>query len=219
MPDLHVDSVRKSFGTRQLLTDIFLSCRPGDVIALLGRNGSGKSTLLQIIFGSMRPDNMFVRVDDRIVTTLRHHDKQIAYLPQHCFLPGHLKISRIIKVFCSASNIENVSAHPHVKPFLNRKPGQLSGGEKRLIEIILIVNSGATYILVDEPFNAIEPIQKEVVKEIIRTHAPTKGFVITDHDYKNVLDVATSVMLLHNGGTRLITTTEDLVRWGYLHGL
>ena len=216
MGELYIDSVCKTFGTRQVLTDIFISCRPGEIIGLLGRNGSGKSTLLQIIFGSLSAEYRYVTVDGKIVPGPRQTNEQIAYLPQHNFLPGHLRIGRIIKLFCDVHNRDAVESHPNVQPFLELKPNQLSGGERRLIEIMLIVNSGSTYILLDEPLNAIEPIHKEVVKQIIQEHAFAKGFIITDHDYKNVLSLATKTILLVDGCTREIKTAEELVRFDYL---
>jgi ABC-type multidrug transport system ATPase subunit len=58
---MQVDSVMKAFGTKQVLTDVFLTCDQGEIIGLLGRNGSGKSTLLKIIFGSLAADQKFVK--------------------------------------------------------------------------------------------------------------------------------------------------------------
>ena len=102
MNGLHVDSVAKSFGMKVVLSDVYLSCEKGEIVALLGRNGSGKSTLLKIIFGSLRPDNKFVRVENKLIRNIFDNRGLINYLPQHKFLPENLKAATIINLFCNS---------------------------------------------------------------------------------------------------------------------
>ena len=90
MSVLYVDSVAKDFGLRQVLSDIFIICKQGDIIGLLGRNGSGKSTLLKIIFGALKADHKFVKVNDKQVKSLYDNRNLIQYLPQDSFLPTHI---------------------------------------------------------------------------------------------------------------------------------
>ena len=216
MNGLYVDSVTKSFGIRQVLTDIFLSCEVGEIIGLLGRNGAGKSTLLKIIFGSMQPDFKFIRIGDKRINGLYDNRNLINYLPQHSFLPNHLIISQIIKLFCDKSNADLIAANELISPLIHKKARQLSGGEKRLVEIFLIIYSNATYILIDEPFNGIAPIYKELIKNMIREQSKNKGFIITDHDYRNILDISTRIVLIHDGGTKEIKNKVELGFWGYI---
>jgi ABC-type lipopolysaccharide export system ATPase subunit len=70
--------------------------------------------------------------------------------------------------------------------------------------------------LIDEPFNGIAPIYKEVIKEMIREQSKNKGFIITDHDYRNILDLSTRIVLIHDGGTKEIKNKEELEFWGYI---
>ncbi|HOZ14521.1 MAG TPA: ATP-binding cassette domain-containing protein [Tenuifilaceae bacterium] len=216
MTGLHVDSVIKSFDTRQVLTDIFISCDKGDIIGLLGRNGSGKSTLLKIIFGSLQAERKFVKVEGKIVSGTFNNHKFINYLPQHNFLPDHISVNRIIDVFCCKSSVLLIKKHYLIDPFLKRRYRELSGGEKRILEIFLIIYSNSKYTLIDEPFNGIAPVYKDEIKRIITEQSRYKGFIITDHDYRNVLDVATRIILMHDGGTKEVKSKEDLVNWGYI---
>ena len=216
MRELHVDSVRKSFGNIQVLSDIYFSCRPGEIIGLLGRNGCGKSTLLTIILGSLSADNKFVRVNGTIVTTLSETKKKIRYLPQNSFLPSHLKIKRIIDLFCEPHVTNLLENNQHVRPFLHRKSNELSGGERRIIEILLILHSTAEYILIDEPFSGVEPLYEEEIKKTIQQHSKDKGFVITDHNYRSVVAIATKIMLLQEGSLKEIKSTDELVEGDYL---
>ena len=216
MNNLHIDSVIKSFGTRQVLTDIYLSCTKGEIIGLLGRNGSGKSTLLKIIFGSLSADAKFIRIGNQLINGLYDNRKLVNYLPQHSCMPNHLKVSTIISLFCDKRNSSLIISNEHIRPLLNKRSKQLSGGEKRLVEIFMLIHSDAKYILIDEPFNGIDPLIKEEIKSLIRTHSATKGFIVTDHDYHNIIDIATRILLLHDGGTKPISKKEDLKYYGYV---
>lgn len=216
MSGLHVDSVIKSFDNRQVLTDIFIACERGDIIGLLGRNGTGKSTLLKIVFGTLRAERKFVKVDGKIVNGIFDNRKRVNYLPQHNFLPSHVNIQRIIEVFCSNANAIFVAKHHLIEPMLKLKYRELSGGEKRILEIFLIVYSDSKYTLIDEPFNGVAPVYKDQIKRIILEQSKHKGFIITDHDYSNVLDVASRIIIMHDGGTREVRCKEDLKYWGYI---
>jgi len=213
---LHVDSVLKSFGTKQILTDIFISCQTGMITGLLGRNGTGKSTLLQIIFGTMTADRKFVKINDTVIKSTFDRRKYLKYLPQKSFLPEHISIKTAIRLFCDQINSNLVENHDFIKPLLNRKSRQLSGGERRLVEVFLIVFSDALFVLLDEPFNGIAPLYRTEIKRVIKEQANRKGFIITDHDYRNILDLSTNIILLHDGGTKVIKNESELVDLGYI---
>ncbi len=215
MNKLHVDSVIKTFGNKQVLTDIFISCVEGEIIGLLGRNGSGKSTLLKIIFGSLIADRKFVKIGDKQLFSLYDNRNLIKYLPQDNFLPGHVTVERAASLFCDKKNYNFVSEHSLIKQLLNKRCNLLSGGERRLVEIFLILHSNAKFILIDEPFNGVAPVYKEEIKNLMREQSKTRGFIITDHDYRNILDVATRIILLYDGGTKEIKHNDDLTYWGY----
>jgi len=213
---MQVDSVMKAFGMKQVLTDVFLTCRQSEILGLLGRNGSGKSTLLKIIFGSLFADQKFVKIEDKIITGIFDNRNLIKYLPQDHFLPHHIKVTTIISLFCDKKNASLIRGKELIKPMLGKKSNQLSGGEKRILEILLIIYSNARYILIDEPFNRIDPIYKENIKTMIKDQSTNKGFIITDHDYRNILDISTRIILIHDGGTKPIRNKKELEYWGYI---
>jgi len=216
MKELHVDSVFKNFGTKQVLTDIYISCNKGEIVGLLGRNGSGKSTLLKIIFCSLKADLKYVKVGNKIINGLFENRNLIKYLPQESFLPNHLKLKTIINLFCNKKNSSLISENLLIKPLLNRKSKELSGGEKRIFEIFLIIYSNAEYILIDEPFNGISPVFKEEIKRLIQEQSKYKGFIVTDHDHRNIMDIATKTILIYDGGTRVLKDKSELEYWGYV---
>lgn len=213
---LHIDSVIKNMGDRQLLTDIYIGVQPGEVVGLLGRNGCGKSTLLQIIFGSAPAERKFVRADGRLIKTVADHKGNMVYLPQQGFIPDPFKVKTAINLYCTRAQAAALKKLPRIAPLVNSRFGNLSGGEKRIVEVLLCLYSRARYVLLDEPFNGVAPVVQEEIMELIKQQLPHKGFIITDHDYENVLHIATQVMLLHNGATKIIKNREMLSQYGYL---
>ncbi|MCO6360804.1 ATP-binding cassette domain-containing protein [Roseivirga pacifica] len=213
---LHVDSVIKGFDTKQVLSDVFISCKKGDIVALMGRNGVGKSTLLRIIFGSISADEKFVRIGDKVLSKAFEKNDLIKYLPQDSFLPNHLKISTIIDLFCKGEKALYVRNHYFIKSIANKKSGELSGGERRLLEILLVVYSDAKYVLIDEPFNGVDPIHKEEIKRLIKSQSVHKGFIVTDHDYRSLLEISTRQILINDGATKEVKGIEELLEGGYL---
>jgi ABC-type lipopolysaccharide export system ATPase subunit len=219
MKKMHVDSVIKSYGDKQVLSDIFLTCEKGEIVGLLGRNGTGKSTLLEIIFGTIKADNKFIQINEKHIKGIFDNQNLIKYLPQKNFLPNHIKIKTIIKLFCDKKNRFIIKNNHLIKQLLNKKSKQLSGGEKRILEIFLIVLSSAEYILLDEPFNGVAPIHREEIKGLIIEQSKSKGFIITDHSYQNILDINTKTVIIHDGATREIKNNEELITYGYIREL
>ncbi|WP_452601411.1 ATP-binding cassette domain-containing protein [Pontimicrobium sp. MEBiC06410] len=216
MTGLHIDSLTKSYNNRMLLSDIFISCKKGEIKGLIGRNGSGKSTLLKIIFGTEKADSKFVRAGGKVIKTVADGRHLINYLPQNNFLPNNVTIASLIKLFLPKTQSSIVLNNEHVKPLLYKRNQDLSGGEKRIIEILLIIHSNAQFILLDEPFNGVSPIIREYIISYINTMKASKGFIITDHDYENVINLADTIVFLNNGFLKPIKDKSELMEFGYI---
>jgi len=212
---LEIDSVTQSFGDRRVLSDIYLKCETGDIIGLLGRNGSGKSTLLKILFGSGKSDHKFIRVDGVIYDKPYKHRGVISYLPQDSFLLSHLSVQQTVELYLPKQS-QSFLTDDLLFKLSGSKIHSLSGGELRYLEIKLLLHLPSKFILMDEPFNGIAPVMVELLKPLIIEHSKTKGIILTDHDYINVLNVATKHCLLHDGCIKQINNREDLIKWQYL---
>ena len=138
----------------------------------------------------------------------------IVYLNQDNFLPKNITVKEVIEYF----NIYNRSFLDDeiLQKIRNTRIRNISGGETRYLEVKLILNLDSDFVLLDEPFNGISPIHIELIKEIIVEKSGTKGIILTDHDYRNVLDVANRNYLLFDGGLKKIGSKGDLAYWGYL---
>lgn len=215
---LEVDSIRKEFGTKQVLTDIAFKCQTGDIIGLLGRNGSGKSTLLKIIFGTLFSDNKFIRINNEIFDQPYKTKNQLTYLYQDNFLPKNITVKQVVEIFSGEIDHKGFLDDEVLSKVTGTKICNLSGGESRYLEVKLMLSIDTLFVLLDEPFNGISPLHIELVKNMIRDKSLKKGIILTDHDYKNVLDVANRYYLLFDGGLKQVKTKQDLIDWGYVPG-
>jgi lipopolysaccharide export system ATP-binding protein len=213
---LEADSIRKSFGDKQVLTDVFISCHTGDITGLLGRNGSGKSTLMKILFGSLNPDQCFIKYNGEQITRPFTRKGLISYLHQDNFLPQNMTVRKVITLFGERLNSKNIEEDQLINNLLKNRIKTLSGGELRYLEVMLILNTESDFILLDEPFNGLSPIQTGLVKDNIKRQSANKGIILTDHDYNNVLEVANKYAVLYDGGYKILKSKEEFIEWGYL---
>jgi len=214
MQELYIDSASHRFGSRLILSSVFLNCKVGEVVGLLGRNGSGKSTLLRIIFGSLNPDHMHLKLNGELIRK-GYLTREIAYLPQDFFIPQRLKVGVALKLYVNRYKSE-LLAMKIIGENLNTPIGELSGGQRRLVECLLVLYSDSTFILMDEPFSQLAPSAIEELHGHIERLKPVKGFVVTDHYYRQILAVSSRIVLLHNGCNYAIGNEEDLILHGYL---
>ena len=210
------DSIRKSFGDKQVLTDIYLSCKTGDIIGLLGRNGSGKSTLLKILYGTLYTDYKHISVNGKYLEQPYIEEGIVSFLYQDNFLPKNLTVKKVIQLFDHKVNDSEFFDDEILSKVYNTKIGNLSGGESRYLEVKLILGLNTQFVFLDEPFNGISPIHIDIIKDMIRHQSFKKGIVLTDHDYRNVLDIANRYMILFDGGIKVLKSKEDFINWGYL---
>jgi lipopolysaccharide export system ATP-binding protein len=211
---LEIDSVSLKFWGRQVLSGCYLHCKSGEVVGLLGRNGSGKSSLLKIIFGSLKADFKHLRINDKIISK-GYLKGQIAYLPQQHFMLPFLKISEIFEAFSPLIK-EQLLAEGLLNTDLSKRLDELSNGQQRFLECLWILSQSAVYILLDEPFSAMAPIQIEFLQKIIIATGQEKAIVLTDHMYRSLLAVSSRVVLLHNNAVYNISSDDDLIRYNYI---
>ncbi len=217
MPSLlEIDSVVKSFGLHDVLTDIYMKCQTGNIIGMLGRNGTGKSTLMKILFGTLQADRKFIRIDGKVYDQPYKAINEICYLPQDSFLPKYMSVEKAIELYLGKQQVASFLEDPILQQLNTSKISHLSGGELRYLEIKLLLHTDCKFILLDEPFNGVSPILVGEIKKLILKMSEFKGIILTDHDYRNVLDVANQFCLIYDGGIKRIDDKQELVRWGYI---
>jgi ABC-type lipopolysaccharide export system ATPase subunit len=210
---LEVDGIQLEFDGRKILSDVYLKCETGTITGLLGRNGSGKSCLMRIIYGTLNCDKS-VRFDTIAQRAAFKSPDLLQYLPQFNFIPKQLSLKRIFKDYeLDYPSFEN--QFPEFQSKLRSSAGSLSGGELRLVELYIIVRSTAQFVLLDEPFTHLNPIQIEKIKEILLEEKANKGLLISDHMYQHVIGMSDSLYILSNGKTHLTNNINEMIRLGY----
>ena len=212
---LLVDSVHLEFDKLQVLQSAFITAQTGRVTAVLGRNGCGKSCLFKCIMGGIKPQNIFVRFNDEPETDYAHIGKRVKYLPQNVFMPNNMTLGEAFDLY-EVDYDGLVAFDNKFHTYQRMTSGQLSGGEVRIAEMYMVLNSEAEFCILDEPFSNVAPKYVEKMQEMIQAHKATKGIIISDHMYESVMHITDDLFLLRDGYTFPIKTLEDLVHHGYI---
>jgi ABC-type multidrug transport system ATPase subunit len=214
---LEIDSIQKNFGHQSIVSDVYLKCETGDIIGILGRNGCGKSTLLKIIFGIVPADFKFVRIDGKVQLKAEALFRDISYLHQDSCIPKSLSVKKAVQLSIPKEELLDFYADEMIHNIRDKKIGHLSGGELRYLEIKLVLRNPSKFVLLDEPYNGLSPLMGEKINQLILDNSARKGIIITDHNYQNVISVATQLTLMKEGKLHYLKDKIELVEKGYLN--
>lgn len=208
------DGILLEFGARRILSSIYFKCETGKITGILGRNGQGKTCLMNIVYGSLNSESKSVRFDDISVFQAFKRPDLLTYLPQFNFIPSSLSLKRIFSDFnLNYKDFENF--FPEFKTKYNSPIKILSGGQRRLMEVYIIIKSKSKFSMLDEPFSHLMPLQIEKVQEILQDEKQKKGFLITDHMFRQVTDICDHLYVLTEGKIHLTKDITDIERFGY----
>ncbi|MGB7842117.1 MAG: ATP-binding cassette domain-containing protein [Salinimicrobium sp.] len=218
MRGLEVKEVRKSFGKKLILNGLSFRCQKGEIIGIFGRNGCGKSTLLKSVMGTLKVGSMEIKIDREVLSPSEVIPSQkIAYLPQEPLLPKGMKVKDVIPLFFpKGEEQDKIFYSEGVGAFDRRMVGKLSAGQRKYLELLLIAHLKHPFMLLDEPFSMVEPYYIQKIKSLLLSLKSRKGMVITDHYYRDVLDIATRSFVIKNGKKLTVENEQDLVIYGYL---
>lgn len=215
---LILDSIFFRVPELSILEGVYLRAETSQITAIIGRNGSGKSTLLKVAAGQIKATAGITIIDGERIhnKSLNKRFLKIGYLPQDSMLPVDITVKRIIKNIPAA---EELADDPLIQRIYHKKVIQLSGGEKRYLEVAILFSFKRKYILLDEPFKGVEPTIIDLIIDKIRDEATKgKGIILTDHMHRYISIVADIGYLIHNkqcydlGGDFI----QELKKMGYL---
>ncbi|MDX1802064.1 MAG: LPS export ABC transporter ATP-binding protein [Marinobacter sp.] len=213
MAVLRASNLAKSYKQRQVVIDVSLEIRSGEIVGLLGPNGAGKTTCFYMIVGLVPADQGRVTINDQDLTPLPMHGrarKGIGYLPQEASVFRKLTVRdnlmAILETRKSLSRaereerLETLLEEFHITHIRDSLGMALSGGERRRVEIARALAIEPAFMLLDEPFAGVDPISVSDIKQIIR-HLRDKGIgvLITDHNVRETLDICQTAYIVSGG--------------------
>ena len=176
---LEIKNLRKSLSGKQIVRDISIKVKKGEIIGLLGPNGAGKSTALYCIMGLLGCDSGDIILNDLNITTLpmwKRAQAGLGYLPQQPSIFRGLSVENNIMAILETTELnldqrvnrlEELLAEFNLTHLRNAMPHQLSGGERRKCECARLLGTNPSYVLFDEPFSALDPISINDIKSEI----------------------------------------------------
>ncbi|NBC01097.1 MAG: ATP-binding cassette domain-containing protein [Bacteroidetes bacterium] len=214
---LNLDTIFYSVPGHTIIQGAHVKVQEGRVCGLFGQNGSGKSTLMRVAAGQIRATSGLTIINGLRLSKRerRARFERIGYLPQKSMLPRDITVQRVIR----AARQQELSEDVVLKKLRSRRIGDLSGGERRYLEVVLVLGLGRQYVLLDEPFSGVEPKIIDQICERIRWAAESGcGVLVTDHYYQYVLSIADDAYLMrHKQCYRLEgNIAEELERVRYI---
>ncbi|MBT4236544.1 MAG: LPS export ABC transporter ATP-binding protein [Marinovum sp.] len=221
---LKIESLRKSYRKRLVISNVSMHLHRGEVVALLGPNGSGKTTCFYSIAGLVTPEGGRVSIDGRDVTRLPMYRRArlgIGYLPQETSIFRGMSVEDNILAVLELSMKDRVRRFERLEELLNefsiehlrRSPAlALSGGQRRRVEIARCLAANPKYLLLDEPFAGVDPIAVAEIRNLVSDLKNRGlGVLITDHNVRETLDIVDRAYILHDGVVLRSGTAQEIV--------
>ncbi|QCB48766.1 LPS export ABC transporter ATP-binding protein [Hydrogenophaga sp. PAMC20947] len=227
---LEVRSLKKAYGSRQVVKNVSLSVGKGEVVGLLGPNGAGKTTSFYMIVGLLRADGGEILLDEQRIEELPIHRRArlgLGYLPQESSIFRKLTVAQNVRAVLELQR--NPAGQPLSEPEIDQRLDELlkdlrvehlrnspapslSGGERRRVEIARALASRPRFILLDEPFAGIDPIAVLEIQHIISfLKSRGIGVLITDHNVRETLGICDHAYIISDGHVLASGTSEEIV--------
>lgn len=213
MTSIQTVNLVKSYRGRPVVNGVSIEVNQGEVIGLLGPNGAGKTTSFYMIVGLIRPTAGHIFLDGQDVTSLPMYKRArlgVGYLPQEPSIFKKLTVEENLRLLLEVvepihprefeTRINELIQDLGLNHIRHSKGFQLSGGEKRRVEIARSLSLNPSFILLDEPFAGVDPIAVADIQAIIRTlKAKNIGIIISDHNVRETLAITDRSYIMHQG--------------------
>ncbi len=213
----------KIYGRRRVVDHVSIDVKRGEVVGLLGPNGAGKTTCFYMIVGMIRPDDGSVTIDNEDLTNLpmyRRARRGIGYLSQEASVFRRLTVednlmavleTLPISVEHRKERLETLLQELNIAHLRKSRGYQLSGGERRRVEITRSLVTSPSFMLLDEPFAGIDPIAVADLQEIVKKlREKGLGILITDHNVRETLSITDRAYIMYEGSIKCSGTADDL---------
>ncbi len=210
-----IQNLHKKFGKNIVLSGVNLDIKEGGIFAVLGPNGSGKTTMIKSILGMVIPNQGTITVLGKNIKKSCNYRNQIDYLPQIANFPSNLKVNELITMIKDlrgkSTNEESLIKMFKLEPFLDKKLGNLSGGTKQKVNIVLAFMFDCPLIILDEPTSGLDPIALIRLKDLIQAEkVKGKTILITSHIMSFVEEISDEIVFLLEGEIYFKGTINEL---------
>ncbi|MSV27636.1 MAG: LPS export ABC transporter ATP-binding protein [Bryobacterales bacterium] len=212
MRKLETREISKTYRSRKVVDDVSVHVEEGEVVGLLGPNGAGKTTSFYMIVGLIPPDSGSILLDNEDITPLPMYQRArrgISYLPQEPSVFRKLTVEENLLAILETLGIGGRERRNRLESLLEKlgldtvrfsKGYMLSGGERRRVEIARSLVINPNFLLLDEPFSGIDPIQVlEIQRIIFDLKRSGIGILVTDHNVRETLAVTDRAYILNSG--------------------
>ena len=212
---IEITNLHKKFGKVEVLDSVSLSIEDKGIFAILGPNGSGKTTLIKSILGMVIPQAGDILINGENVKGKFDYRRNIDYLPQIAQFPENLTVTELIRMIKnhrnkSAKDGELISLFK-LEPFLDKKLGNLSGGTKQKVNLVLTFMFDSPLLILDEPTTGLDPVSLIHLKDLLRNEkAKGKTILITTHIMDFVESMADEIVFLLEGNIYFKGTVDEL---------
>jgi lipopolysaccharide export system ATP-binding protein len=231
---LSIQNINKTIKDKNIIDNISFEVPSGCISGLLGPNGAGKTTTFYIIAGLIKADKGDIFLADKNVSNFAMHKRSrlgIKYLPQEPSIFQNLSVYENLLglaelSFKTKEDIENFITKSidefNLSEILNHKGRQLSGGQRRKVEIARTLAANPKIILLDEPFAGIDPIAIDEIKQVLmKLKNKNIGILITDHNVREALEICDNAIVINNGsiiakGDKKSLIKDEMVKKVYL---
>lgn len=202
---IEITELHKKFGKNQVLKGVDLSIDKQGIFAILGPNGSGKTTLIKSILGMVIPQSGIIQIQGKAIKKQWNYRNEIDYLPQIANFPTNLTVKELIKMIKDLRANDTHKDQELIKlfklePFLNKKLGNLSGGTKQKVNLVLTFMFDSPLIILDEPTTGLDPISLIRLKNLINTEKEKgKTILITSHIMSFVEEISDEIVFILEG--------------------
>ncbi len=221
---LLVENIQKSYAGRRVVDGVSFNVEKGEVVGLLGRNGAGKTTSFDMCLGLVKPEKGTITLDGHNISKMAIHDRcrrGIGYLPQEASIFRKLSVWDNIRLILELKGYSRREQKTRIEELLTdfglehlseTIAVQLSGGERRRLEIARCLASKPAFILLDEPFTGIDPISIADIQGLIRRLRDQWGLgvLLTDHNPRATLKITDRAYLIDRGKILVAGTSKEV---------
>lgn len=220
----HARDLKKTYNGREVVKSVSIDVERGEVVGLLGPNGAGKTTSFYMMVGLVKADKGFINLDSENVTDLPLHvraRKGIGYLPQEASVFRELSVEENIFSVLEVRDLsdkerqnalDNLIRDFGLDHIRKSKGRELSGGERRRVEIARALALDPKFVLLDEPFAGVDPLAVGDIQSIIRRLKQKNiGVLITDHNVRETLGIVDRAYIMSRGELLVSGTPDEIV--------